>query len=245
MKVFKNFNNKHNLKLINSNFKFSTSLNNKRKNVETEIDYNDSKDEGETETGIYKDKFLTNSNFYNLNKLLEQNEIIFDKNNKFLIAKVSSKMQNSIKLLQYGIMMPLNIFSSYKFVLNACLLNLTSSFLWGAALLFVTKLNFNMLYKQQRVIETVSLIKDSTTDSYLIELKAFNTKKPIVLQLDSIKPKGIEEIKSYSGSNNYQIPNIKNIYIPIFTTDNKMFLLPKESEIYNKELFSSIINNKI
>lgn len=178
---------------------------------------------------------LNNEDLYkNIDSTIDQHKLQFEK--EYLVAKITKRTKNSIRVLQYGVVLPLNIFMGYKFVMSSTMLAPVSTILWAIGLWYFTSLNRTLYNKTQRVIEEVKLVRGKE-DNVELQIKVINNTIPMKYDIDKIN--SFFSTKTETIENKY---NVKSFY-PIYL--DKIFLLPKESKVYDQTILNAILNGKI
>lgn len=163
----------------------------------------------------------------------EVEEALVFQDKKYPILKVQNTEKNVMTFYEYGILFPLTLFTGYKFAYSLITIRPFKTILWGGFFLFSARLLKGINTNKYLFILYIDLMEDGKN------CLVTTAKEQVIVDIKSIRRLSQEEAVYYSHmliQNNLE-------YIPIIIKSD-VFLIFKNSNIFNKEIFSAITSGK-
>jgi len=163
----------------------------------------------------------------------ETEESLIFQDKKYPILKVQNTEKNIMKIYEYGLLLPLTLYTGYKFGFSLITLRPLKSIMWGGFFLFFARLLRGINTNKYLFILGIDLLDDGK--SCLVT----TAKEQMIIDVKSIRRLNQEEAVYYS----HMLVQNNLEYIPIIIKKD-VFLIFKNSSIFNREIFSAITSGK-
>jgi hypothetical protein len=163
----------------------------------------------------------------------EIEEALVFQDKKYPILKVQNTEKNIMKFYEYGILFPLTLYTGYKFAFSLITLRPLKTIMWGGFFLFSARLLKGINTNKYLFILGIDLMEDGKN------CLVTTAKEQMIVDIKSIRRLSQEEAVYYS----YMLVQNNLEYIPIIIKKD-VFLIFKNSNIFNKEIFSAITSGK-
>jgi len=163
----------------------------------------------------------------------EIEEALVFQDKKCPILKVQNTEKNVMIFYEYAVLFPLAFYTGYKFAYSLVTIRPLKTIMWGAFFLMSARLLKGINTNKYLFILSIELMEDGK--SCLVT----TAKEQVIVDIKSIRRLSQEEAVYYS----YMLVKNNLEYIPIIIKSD-VFLIFKNSNILNKEIFSAITSGK-